>query len=192
MGEALALIDDATALTPEDVFAGALLTNSVVIYDDEHYAVGGALAERFVGEGKRVTLLTPAPMVSSWTQMTDEQHFIQARLLGLGVKLVLSRRLVSARAGEIDTACVYTGLIETMIFGSLVLVTGRLADGDLYEELSGNSERLKTAGIRSLTRIGDCLTPSSIADAVFAGHRFAREFDEPKQDATLPRERPPA
>jgi dimethylamine/trimethylamine dehydrogenase len=192
LGEEPALIDDAAVMTPEDVFAGAQLAESVMIYDDEHYAIGGALAERLAGEGKQVTLVTPAPMVSGWTQMTDEQHFIQARLLGLGVKLVLSRRLVGVRAGEIDIACVYTGAIETMTFGSLVLVTGRLADGDLYDELSGNPERLKAAGIRSLTQVGDCLAPSSIADAVFAGHRFAREFDEPKQDAAPQRERPPA
>ena len=192
MGEEPVPLDGATVLTLEDVFAGAVLAAPVVIYDDEHYAVGGALAERLVAEGKQVTLVTPAPMVSSWTQMTDEQHFIQARLLGLGVRLVLSRHLLAARAGEIDTACVYTGASETMTFGSLVLVTGRVADGKLHEELSGDPERLKAAGIRSLTRIGDCLAPSSIADAVFAGHRYAREFDEPQDHAAPRRERPPA
>ena len=192
MGEEPVPLDGAAVLTPEDVYAGAVLAAPVVIYDDEHYAVGGALAERFAEEGKQVTLVTPAPMVSSWTQMTDEQHFIQARLLGLGVKLVLSRRLLAARAGKIDTACVYTGASETMTFGSLVLVTGRVADGTLHEELSGDPERLKAAGIRSLTRIGDCLAPSSIADAVFAGHRYAREFDEPQDHAAPRRERPPA
>ena len=80
MGEEPVPLDGATVLTLEDVFAGAVLAAPVVIYDDEHYAVGGALAERLVAEGKQVTLVTPAPMVSSWTQMTDEQHFIQARL----------------------------------------------------------------------------------------------------------------
>jgi dimethylamine/trimethylamine dehydrogenase len=192
MGEEPVPLDGAAVLTPEDVFAGAVLAESVVIYDDEHYAVGGALAERLAGEEKPVTLVTPAPMVSSWTQMTDEQHFIQARLIGLGVKLVLSRRLLAARAGEIDTACVYTGARETMTFGSLVLVTGRVADGALHEELSGDPGRLEASGIRSLIRIGDCLAPSSIADAVFSGHRYAREFDEPRDHAAPRRERPPA
>ncbi|MFQ5564969.1 MAG: FAD-dependent oxidoreductase [Paracoccaceae bacterium] len=192
MGEEPTALDGAAPLTPDDVFAGAVLAPSVVIYDDEHYALGGALAERLAGEGKQVTLVTPAPVVSSWTQMTDEQHFIQARLLGLGVKFVLSRRLVAARTGEIETACVYTGARETMGADSLVLVTGRVADATLYDELSGAAERLEAAGIRSLTRIGDCLAPSSIADAVFAGHRYARAFDEPPGDAAPRRERPPA
>ncbi len=35
------------------------------------------------------------------------------------------------------------------------------------------------AGINSLARIGDCLAPGTIASAVFSGHKFAREFDEP-------------
>ena len=30
---------------------------------------------------------------------------------------------------------------------------------------------------QSVTRIGDCLAPSIIAAAVYAGHRYARELD---------------
>jgi len=35
------------------------------------------------------------------------------------------------------------------------------------------------AGIKSAARIGDCLAPGIIASAVFSGHKYAREFDEP-------------
>ena len=56
---------------------------------------------------------------------------------------------------------------------ALVLVTGRIPDDALYHELSA------TLPSRHTERIGDCLAPSHIADAVFSGHRFAREFDEP-------------
>jgi dimethylamine/trimethylamine dehydrogenase len=38
---------------------------------------------------------------------------------------------------------------------------------------------LKEAGIKSVTRIGDCLAPGFIAHAVYAGHRYARELDAP-------------
>ena len=38
---------------------------------------------------------------------------------------------------------------------------------------------LAAAGIASVTRIGDCLAPSTIAAAVYAGHRLAREIDSP-------------
>jgi dimethylamine/trimethylamine dehydrogenase len=155
-----------------------------------HYFMGGALAEKLALEGREVTLVTPAATASEWTAMTDEQPFIQARLIEAGVRIVPLRLLAATHPGRIEAACVYTGQTESLSFGSLILVTGRSADETLYTELSGDPGRLEAAGIRSLTRIGDALAPSSIADSVYSGHRFAREFDE--TDLPAPRrERPP-
>ncbi len=189
--EAVPVADGATVLTPDDIFAGAPLGDEVVLYDDDHYAVAGALAERFAREGKAVTLITPAPLISMWTQMTDEQVFIQSRLMELGVKLVLSQRLAAVRAGEVDIACTFTGRLTTIAGDCLVLVTGRLATDELYRALTADPVALRAAGIAFVQRIGDCLAPSSVADAVYAGHLMARRFDEPPE-AELRRERPSA
>jgi dimethylamine/trimethylamine dehydrogenase len=35
----------------------------------------------------------------------------------------------------------------------------------------------------SVTRIGDCFGPGTIAAAVYGGHRYARELGEPQSDA---------
>jgi dimethylamine/trimethylamine dehydrogenase len=35
----------------------------------------------------------------------------------------------------------------------------------------------------SLTRIGDCFGPGTIAAAVYGGHRYARELGVPQTDA---------
>ncbi|MDP7342469.1 MAG: hypothetical protein QF767_03710, partial [Alphaproteobacteria bacterium] len=35
---------------------------------------------------------------------------------------------------------------------------------------------------QSLTRIGDALAPATVAHAVYAGHRYAREFDAPPRE----------
>jgi dimethylamine/trimethylamine dehydrogenase len=59
------------------------------------------------------------------------------------------------------------------------MVTARLPEDALYHELTGQPDALSEAGIKSLTRIGDCLAPSTIAAAVYAGHRLARELDAP-------------
>ena len=64
--------------TPDDIFAGAKLSGKVLIYDDEHYMMAGALAEKLLASGLEVTYLTPLNMISSWTVMTNEQAFIQA------------------------------------------------------------------------------------------------------------------
>ena len=49
--------------------------------------------------------------------------------------------------------------------------------GDLAREAYMGA--LADAGIRSVTRIGDCLAPGTIAAAIHDGHRFAREFGAP-------------
>ena len=42
---------------------------------------------------------------------------------------------------------------------------------DLFSALQGRAT--------SLTRIGDCYAPGTIAAAVYGGHRYARELGEP-------------
>jgi len=53
-----------------------------------------------------------------------------------------------------------------------VLVTHRLSDG-LYGELRSDPDALEREGITGLYRVGDCVEPRLIADAIFDGHRLA-------------------
>ncbi len=71
-------------MTPDDIFSGAVVKGPVVIFDDDHYFMGGALAEKLRQAGHEVTLVTPMATASSWTAMTDEQFFVQKRLAGAG------------------------------------------------------------------------------------------------------------
>ncbi len=86
------------ALTPDDIFSGAAVKGPVVIFDDDNYFMGGALAEKLRQAGHEVTLVTPMATASSWTALTDEQFFVQKRLLEQGIKLVLSAWLEIAHA----------------------------------------------------------------------------------------------
>jgi dimethylamine/trimethylamine dehydrogenase len=76
--------------------------------------------------------------------------------------------------------CAYRGAHREVACGTLVVVTGRLPQDQLYREL---------AGLPGLVRVGDCHAPSSIADAVYSAHRYARLLGE--VDAPPRRERPP-
>jgi dimethylamine/trimethylamine dehydrogenase len=58
----------------------------------------------------------------------------------------------------------------------------RLPNDDVYHSLVSGPDRLRDAGITSVLRIGDCLAPSTIAAATYAGHRCAREMDVPPSD----------
>src|SRR5262249_50764289 len=79
-----------------------------------------------------------------------------------------------------------TGAENELPAGSLVIVTARLPVDGLYE---GLRDRWKDAGIASLTRIGDCWAPSTIQQAVYSGHKWARELDE-EPEILIPRELP--
>jgi dimethylamine/trimethylamine dehydrogenase len=80
--------DSANVFTPDDLMDGQLPTGRVILYDDDHFYLGGVLAELLAQNGCNVTLVTPAPLVSYWTQFTLEQSKIQTRLMKLGVKLL--------------------------------------------------------------------------------------------------------
>jgi dimethylamine/trimethylamine dehydrogenase len=61
----------------------------------------------------------------------------------------------------------------------------------LYLDLAARPAEMKEAGIKSLTRIGDCLAPGFIAHAVYHGHRYARELDaEPAGEVPFKRHLP--
>ena len=97
--------------TPDDIFAGVQPEiGQVLVYDDDHYYLGGLIAEALAMAGLSVTLLTPGPEVSHWTQNTMEQHKIEERLLSLGVTLVCKRTLVSVHSDYVVTPVSYTHL----------------------------------------------------------------------------------
>ena len=176
--------------TPDDVFAGAQIASPVVIYDDDHYVTGGALAERFARAGHEVHLVTPATMVSAWTEQTLEQSRIQARLIELGVHLHLAQEIAAAvPAGDglaLTLNSVYTAAAapRTLACASLVMVTMRDPEDALHQALLAREGEWAAAGMRSVQCIGDALAPGLVAAAVFAGHRAAREFGaEPDPDA---------
>ncbi len=170
--------DNAGIFTPDDIFDGIEPGSDILVYDDEHYMMAGALAEKFLTAGCKVRYLTPATTISSWSAMTDEQAFIQNRLLSLGIKADFAQKITGVSAGILHTACVYSGEPGEHPFSSLLLVTGRASNDALFHQLSTNAHR-----------IGDCLVPSSIADAVYSGHKFAREHGEDPASLLVKRER---
>ncbi len=76
----------------------------------------------------------------------------------------------------------------------VVLVTQQHSDNALYAELVADPAALEAAGIRQVLLIGDAAAPRLPSEAVFDGHRVARELEH--ADPTAPRawlrERPPA
>jgi dimethylamine/trimethylamine dehydrogenase len=81
--------DGNPVFSPDDIMAGADLKGPVVLYDDDHYYMGGVLAEKMQLTGLQVSLVTSAGLVSQWCENTVEQERVQGRLLNLGVNIPL-------------------------------------------------------------------------------------------------------
>ena len=156
----------AKVFSPDDIMAGIELKGPVVVFDDDHFYMGGAISEKLRRDGCEVTLVTPAAEVSSWTHNTLDQHAVQKQLMELGVRIVTTHNLNVIRSNAVDLSCVYTGTSKTLDCSATVLVTMRQPVDDLWQAYP------------DLIRIGDVLSPSTIAAAVYSGHLFARELGE--------------
>ena len=156
--------------TPDDIMAGRLPAGKTILFDDDNYYMGAVLAERLRAAGLPVTLVTPESKAAAWSAYTAEQVRTQGRLLDLDVEIVPSHALTAFDGGEATLACAYTGREKKIIADSILLVTARRPNDELYRALEGRG--------MSVRRIGDCDAPAIIAAAVYTGHRYAREFDE--------------
>jgi dimethylamine/trimethylamine dehydrogenase len=176
---AISIDSNANVLTPDDLMAGTRPQGKdIVLYDDDHYYMGGVLAELLTKEGYSVSLVTPAADVSNWTHNTMEQHFIQTRLIECGVNIVAHRALVALHDTAARTACVFTRREQDVPCDTAVLVTARLPNDGIYLDLISREPEVVNAGIQSVRAIGDAWAPATIAAAVFEGHKYAETIGD--------------
>ena len=178
---------DMPVFTPDDLMAGNLPGGGhVVLFDDDHYYMGGVLAELLVQKGATVTLVTPAAFVSEWTSNTLEQATIHRRLAQMGVEIVLNQAVTSINTADVTCACTYTGRQRSVACDAVVLVTCRTSNDDLWQALKDRRNEWADHGVKSIKVLGDAEQPGPIAWATYAGHRYARELDEPDIADALP------
>ncbi len=134
-------------LTPDDLMAGQRPAGErVVIFDDDHYYLGGVLAELLAGEGYEVRLVTPAAHVSAWTANTLELVKIRQRVMHAGVAVDTGRAVVRLTAGGAVTGCVFTGEERAAAADTVVMVTARLPADALYTELVARAPSGRAGG----------------------------------------------
>ncbi len=166
-----------SVLSPDDIMDGKRpAMGPVVIFDDDHYYLGGVIGELLSAAGYTVTIVTPEAVVADWTRYTLEQGHIERRLKRAGITILTRRNVVRVSAGEVIVLNALTDR-EDVLSGSIISVTMRMPNDDLYNDLMALGDGPQNAGIKSIRRIGDCYGPSLIASANYEGHRYARELD---------------
>ena len=175
--------------SPDDIMNGNLPSGNIAIFDDDYYYLGPVIAELLQKKGNQVTYISTSSVVCEFGNFTSEQFNYQKSLLKNGVKLELSKNIISYDDKNLVLSCVYTEKLSKINIDAIVMITSRLPNDNLYYELIENTQSKK---FKSINKIGDCLSPSTIAAAVYDGRKFAMEFDDDlaevylsKRDANL-------
>ena len=182
--------ESATVVTPDDLMAGKVPEGPVVVFDDDHFYLANVLAEMLRRQDVPVTLVTPAPDISAFSRHTLEHERVIQRMVELGVDMRTNENLTAIESGSVRVSNLQTGADTGLEAASVVMVTARLPDDSLFRDLNDNPQALESAGIKSVTAIGDCHAPAAIVHAVYAGHRYARELDTPASARIFRRDRP--
>lgn len=183
------------ALTPEQVMADDRPCQPedgpVVVYDTDGYYVAAGIAELLADEGYDVELVTSLPVVSPISDLTLEGRFLRSHLHRKGVRFRTGSTLLEILDGEVRGETEVGQTWSTSAAG-VVLVTQQESDDELYRELASDIEALRSAGIGQLLLVGDAAAPRMPSEAVFDGHRVARELelDDPTAPRPWLRERP--
>ncbi len=201
-------------LTPEQVCAGKRPPGPrVAVYDTDGYYVAPGIAELLAGEGFEVTVVTTFAVLSPVSDETLEGEMLRAHLHRAGVRVrhaTTITRIAPGPAAEPghgggsgDSGGSVRGGPWTAAghdrygdrwsagFDGVVLVTQQASDDRLYQELAGDPAALAAAGIGAVYRIGDAVAPRLLSEAIFDGHRLAREIDSPDPAVPLPYRREP-
>ena len=166
--------DGAKVFTPDDIMDGHLPEEGpVIVFDADGYYMGCAVAEQIRSSGLPVTFVTSSDSVAPWAAHTAERWHMRSRLLELGITVITAHAMRRFDGREVELRCGYSDADRTVPAASLVLVSQRRSNDDLYQKLAEREDLPFT-----LKRIGDCNAPHIIAQAVYAGHRYARELEE--------------
>ena len=174
-------LETITVYSPEEVVQNYKdLKGPIVIYDDEQGYLAGVVADHLIAKNIEVVFVTPASVVSPWTDSTLEQKRVQAALISSGVKIMCNQSISKIENSTAQLECAYTGSITELPCETIVMVTERISDTTLYDSLVQNNLEGKTQ--YNVQIIGDAEAPGLIADAVYLGHLAAQNFEADEAD----------
>lgn len=172
-------------LTPEQVLRDeAPVGDRVLVVDSDGYFMGPGIAELLASRGHTVTLTTRGKHIGEYQRLTREIPHTLRDLRRLGVRMHTETAV--RPVDETRVTLVSPDGESTLDVDTIVLVGTRTSDGALYSGLIDRRRDWADNEISVLYRIGDCVRPNFIADAIFSGHRLGREIDSPDPSRPLP------
>ncbi len=194
--------------TPEQIMAGKDVGERVVVIDGDGYFTGVGMAEKMVDLGKEVSILSQYDSIAPMSEFTLEKGNLQRMMHEKGIHQYTAQWAEAIEPGNITKVATHSiwrdghqrtagpksgeiprraGTDVTMLeCDTVILVTGRVANHELYGDLKSRRDEWQGEGIERIFQIGDCYAPRMLADVVFDGHRLAREFESGNPARALP------
>jgi dimethylamine/trimethylamine dehydrogenase len=192
-------------LTPEQLMEGKTVPGErIVVLDGDGHFTGIALAELLADRGKQVTLVTNMNEVTEFAKYTMELANNKRLLREKGIRYLTNHWAHGFAPGRLSLYYLYrdspelyenepgrwgrrpgADLVE-IDCDALVLVTSRVPNSELYMQLRERRPEWARHEVQDVYRIGDCHAPRQVLNAIFDGHRLAREFDSAHPQYPLP------
>lgn len=159
---------DKPALEPLEVLANPeICGQNVVIIDDVGDYTPLGIARLLAGMGRTVTLVTADYAVGRKLHANNDFEWLYPRVLQAGIDIQTMSVLHSVQSGQASLRNRGTAQLTTVAADTVITCMLRKADDSLFLAL-------KDMGAK-VTRIGDCLAPREVDDAVVEGFRHAAE-----------------
>jgi 2,4-dienoyl-CoA reductase-like NADH-dependent reductase (Old Yellow Enzyme family) len=166
-------VDPIDAIADPDVCG-----DKVLIVDDKGDYLPLGLAHLLAETGRSVEVVSRHMFVGGEILITGDMPIIYSALGGLGVKLTPQTMVVGAGPGEVTLLNPWNGELMPRGVDSLILCMGKASVNDLYREL-------RLANSTPVHRIGDCVAPRHVDEAIYEGERAGRAIGEDAADAVL-------
>ena len=140
--------------------------SKVVIYDVKGFVEAPGAAELLARAGCEVELVTPFPTLGAdELKSTLQWPYLMQRILAAGVRLTTDAQLDSIEGPNVALSNLHTGA-PSRIGGvdKVIIIGARSPRAELCDSLAA-------AGLESY-RIGDCLRPANLGQAIADGHRI--------------------
>lgn len=156
--------------SPEDVLTGAADGLArILILDEEGRQAGPGVAEYLTAKGARVTIVTS--YASPGPHLQSQIHYVLPRLRDAGVELMTGTTISRIEERRVVLSNPDIGIETAVEVDAVVMATMRRQEDHLVNEIGDLAPYLYL--------VGDALSPRSLMEATYEGHKFARLIGEP-------------
>jgi len=162
----------AVRLTAAEVLAGAELPPGVIlVWDPIGGPIAVSVAESLAAQGRAVELATPDGIVGNELSRSGDLAPANARLQRAGVVLHRRTLLRSVKKGSAEVEDRFSGERRTIRCSAIIDCGHRLPDETVYRELTDTHD--------VVIRVGDCVAPRTIHEAILEARRAIEAVEHP-------------